>query len=40
MSNYRKSSIKFPRGIIYFKPISGGGLKETGGLFERGGVQF
>ena len=33
---YRKSSIKLPRGLIYFKPIlgGGGGLTETGGLFN------
>ena len=32
---YRKSSIKLPRGLIYFKPIwGGGGLIETGGLFN------
>ena len=31
----RKSSIKLPRGLIYFKPIlGGGGLIETGGLFN------
>ena len=37
-SAYRKSSIKPPGGLIYFKPIWGGGLIETGGLFERGGL--
>ena len=33
---YRKSSIKLSRGLIYFKPIwgGGGGLIETGGLFN------
>ena len=32
---YRKSSITPPRGLIYFKPIwGGGGLIETGGLFN------
>ena len=33
---YRKYSIKPPRGLIYFKPIWGGGgcLTETGGLFN------
>ena len=38
--HYRKSSIKPPGGIIYFKPIwgGGGGLIETGGLFKRGGL--
>ena len=29
---YRKSSIKPLGGLIYFKPIRGGGLIETGGL--------
>ena len=29
---YRKSSIKPLGGLIYFKPIIGGGLIETGGL--------
>ena len=29
---YRKSSISPPGGLIYFKPIRGGGLIETGGL--------
>ena len=30
---YRKSSIKPPRGLIYFKPIEGGGLiREGAGL--------
>ena len=34
---YRKSSIKPPPPeLIYFKPMLGGGLKETGSLFERG----
>ena len=31
---YRKSSIKPPRGLIYFKPIWGGGHKRKGGLFN------
>ena len=36
---YRKSSIK-PPGIIYFKPIwgGGGGLIEAGGILEGGGL--
>ena len=29
---YRKSSINPPGGLIYFKPIRGGGFIETGGL--------
>ena len=33
---YRKSSIKLSGGLTYFRSISGGGLIETGGLFERG----
>ena len=33
---YRKSSIKLLGGLPYFRPISGGGLIETGGLFARG----
>ena len=33
---YRKSSIRPLGGLTYFRPISGGGLIETGGLFERG----
>ena len=37
---YRKSSIKLPRGLNYFKPIWGGGLIEMGGLFGRGGGLF
>ena len=36
----RKSSIKSPGGLIYFKPIWGGGLIETGDLFERGGAYL
>ena len=35
--NYRKSSIKPPGGLIYFKPIwrgGGGGLNRDGGLFN------
>ena len=38
--NYRKSSIKPPGGLIYFKPIwrgGGGGLNRDGGLFQRRG---
>ena len=38
---YGKSSIKPPGvggGLIYFKPVLGGALIETGGLFERGGL--
>ena len=33
---YRKSSIKPPRGLIYFKPMGrgGGGLIWEGGLFN------
>ena len=32
-----KSSIRPPWGLIYFKPIwGGGGVIEMGGLFERG----
>ena len=31
-----KSSIRPPWGLIYFKPIGGGGIIEMGGLFERG----
>ena len=34
---YRKSSIKPPGELIYFKPIWGRGLNRDGGLFERGG---
>ena len=37
---YRKSSIKPLGGLTYFRPISGGGLIETGGLFERGLIYF
>ena len=35
--SYRKSTIKLPGGLIYFKQ---GGLRETGDLFEReaGGI--
>ena len=29
---YRKSSIKLPRGLIYFKPIWGGGVNRDGRL--------
>ena len=37
--NYRKSSIKPPGGLIYFKPIwrGGGGLIETEAYFRGGG---
>ena len=39
---YHKSSIKPPWGLIYFKPIwgggGGGGVLEMGGLFERWGL--
>ena len=36
---YRKSSIKPPGGLIFFKPFWGGGdLIERGGLKERGGL--
>ena len=33
---YLKSSIKPLGGLTFFRPITGGGLIETGGLFERG----
>ena len=38
--NYRKSSIKPPRGAYLFQTnlSGGGGLIETGDLFERGGL--
>ena len=37
-----KSSIKPLGGLIYFKPIwgGGGGVNRDGGLFERGGGLF
>ena len=37
---YGNSSIRPPGRLIYFKPIwgGGGGLIETGGVFERGGL--
>ena len=40
LTYYRKSFIKPPKGLIYLKPIGGGGgrLIETGGLFERRGL--
>ena len=38
LENYRKSSIKPPGGLIYFKPTLRVGLIETGGLFERRGA--
>ena len=35
--NYRESSINSPRGVIYFKPISGGGgLIESGAYLWEG----
>ena len=37
----RKSSIKSPGGLIYFKPIwGGGGLNRDGGLIWEGGGLF
>ena len=36
----RKSSIKSPGGLIYFKPIWGGGLNRDGGLIWEGGGLF
>ena len=36
-----KSSIKPLGGLIYFKPIwGGGGVNRDGGLFERGGAYL
>ena len=39
---YCKSSINPPGGLIYFKPIwgGGGGVNTDGGLFEKGGGLF